>query len=383
MNRPQLTRQLDQQHDLLPLTPLIMGRFYGDGNRLGQRQPDAPKPDYYCPERWIASSTPATNPPGIPGTSLSTCSTLDQQPTLKDLLADPEIGPRLLGPARFEAHHGSFRVLIKLLDAAYPIPFHVHADDRFVASHPDVYPKETFGKDEAYHFLDVSKGNCPYTHVGVYPGVDAKQVIKALKTSTDHVLETSPGALQRYGEGFFVPAGLLHRPGTALTLEIQQPSDVYTMFQLDFGGEPLAPEAIHPGFNSLEEAAKNVINWADNSREGLLESLRLTPKPWPDPVTGGTVEWVFPPEVCGKFSGLRLTVTGRMKFVARECCALYIWRGKGEINGFPVQGGGGRVGTNDEMFVGVRAAEAGIELTNTGDEPLVVFALYAAPVLTD
>ncbi|MCC5831087.1 MAG: hypothetical protein JJU36_16720 [Phycisphaeraceae bacterium] len=380
MNAFDLERRLDAQNDLLPLTPLIMGRFYGDGNRLGQRAQDAPKPPYFTPERWIASSTPAVNPPGIPGSSLSTCPTLDGSPTLKEILADPQLGPRLLGEDRFQRHGGNFQVLIKLLDAAYPIPFHVHADDRFVTANPKVYPAERFGKDEAYHFLDVAKGNCPYTHVGVHPGVGAKEVIDALRTSTDHVIETSPGALQRYGEGFFVPAGMLHRPGTALTLEIQQPSDVYTMFQLDFGGEPLAPEALHPGFESLEEAAERVINWEQNARAGLLDTLRLTPRPWPSPTCGGQVDWVFPPEICAKFSGLRLTVDGTMKFAARDCCALYVWRGRGTINGIEVRGGGGPVGENDELFVGRRAAEGGLELTCTGDEPLVVFALYAAPL---
>jgi hypothetical protein len=38
------------------------------------------------------------------------------------------------------------------------------------------------------------------------------------------------------------------------------------------------------------------------------------------------------------------------------------------------------VGDADEFFVGHAAAARGLELTNTGDGPLVVFALFAARV---
>jgi len=383
MKPQEILAELDRLGDVVRLNPQIVGRFYGDNNRLGQRAADAGKPDYHSPERWIASSTPAVNPPGIPSGGVSTCGepalTDGGKPiALRDLLKTEEVGPRLLGEKRYEAHGRTFRVLIKLLDAVCPIPFHVHADDAFVTANGEVYPNETFGKDEAYHFLDSPKGECPYTHVGLYDGVEARDVIEAMKRGTDHLLELSPGAYQNFGEGFIVKAGLLHRPGTALTLEIQQPSDVYTMFQTDFGGEPLPAEALHPGFDSIEAAAEAVINWDENRQEGLLESVRLRPEPVTPTLDGGQADWIFPPDRSAKFSGMRLTVETDMKLPLNQPCVIYVWRGKGKLNGRVLDGRGGPVGDADEFFVGKDAADAGVDLTNTGDEPLVAFALFAA-----
>jgi hypothetical protein len=256
----------------------------------------------------------------------------------------------------------------------------VHADDEFVGDNPNVYPNEQFGKDEAYHFLDVPKGECSYTHVGLYPGVTAKEVIAAMRRGTDHVLELTPGDLQRFGEGFIVKAGLLHRPGTALTLEIQQPSDVYTFFQTDFGGEPLPEEALYPGFDSIEAAAEGVVNWEENLKEDLLTSVALKPEPVLTEETGGKLEWVFPPEATDKFSGMRLTVDNEMTFRAKSPCVLFVWKGQGTMDDRPIDGGGGPVGKADEFFLGQDAVERGIVFKNTGDEPLIAFALFAQRV---
>lgn len=372
-----LPEQLNQSQDIIPLQPQIVGRFYGDGNRLGQRQAAAPAPAYYSPERWIGSSTPATNPPGIPPGGLSRCAWAPHA-TLKEILAHGELGPRLLGEARF-AKHGEFRVLLKLLDARYPIPFHVHADDRFVSAHPKVYPKERFGKDEAYYFLDAPKGDCPYTHLGLYPGVTPKDVLGAMRRGTDHVIELSPGSLQRFGEGFITRAGLLHRPGTALTLEIQQPSDVYTMFQTDFGGQPLPPVAMHPGFGCAEDAVA-VVNWEENLKPNLLESARLQPRPVTPPIAGGQAHWIYPPDVSQKFSGMRLIVESSMTLKPNQPCLLFVWRGQGTLAGQPIAGGGGPPGKADEFFIGAQAAARGIELANKGAEPLTAFLLFAAAI---
>lgn len=378
MDQVQILQQLDANQDIVRLTPQIVGRFYGDGNRLGQRAPDAPRPPYYQPERWIGSFTPASNPPGIPSGGVSTCANIgDGALALRDLLAMPQVGARLLGEKRFEAHSGEYRVLIKLLDARCPIPFHVHADDHFVSSHPDVYPEERFGKDEAYHFLDVPKGDCPYTHVGLHPGVSAADVVAAMRRGTDHVLELTPGDIQRFGEGFIVRAGLLHRPGTALTLEIQQPSDVYTFFQTDFGGEPLPEEALYPGFDTIEAAAEGVVNWEENLRADLLESVRLKPEPVVTEDTGGQLDWVFPPEASDKFSGMRLTIETEMVFRSKMPCVLFVWKGSGAMDERAIDGGGGPVGNADEFFLGQQAVERGITFKNNGDQPLVAFALFA------
>ncbi|MCX5660232.1 MAG: hypothetical protein NTW19_10990 [Planctomycetota bacterium] len=384
MTTPATKTRLDELQDIIRLEPQLVGRFYRDGNRMGQSKPGEPARAYNVPERWIGSSTVAANPPSIPPGGLSRCAELGEpgaRPTLKELLADPEAGPRCLGEARHKKHGGTFRVLIKILDARDTIPFHVHADDVFVATHPAVYPREQFGKDEAYHFLDVPKGACPYTHVGLHDGVKAKEMIAAMRRGTDHVLELSPSALQRLGEGMSVKAGLLHRPGTALTLEVQQPSDVYTFYQTEFGGEPMLDAVMHPGFASLEEAAERVIRWEANWAKDLHESIRLKPSPILQMTgSGGVGEWVFPPGTLNKFSGMRLTVTGRMTFKVEQPCLLFVWKGRGLMDGRSIDGGGGPPGQADEFFLGQNAVKRGLEFHNLGPDPLVLFAIFAAPI---
>ena len=48
---------------------------------------------------------------------------------------------------------------------------------------------------------------------------------------SDLILRHARAELQVPGEGFHVPSGVLHAPGTALTLELQEDSDVLAMFQ--------------------------------------------------------------------------------------------------------------------------------------------------------
>lgn len=376
--------RLDRLADVIRLEPQIVGRFYGDGNRLGQRLPGARSPAYFKPERWIGSSTRAVNPPTIPSGGVSRCEGLTsrgEKVALRDLLADPDVGPRLLGEKRHAKHAGEFRVLLKILDALHPIPLHVHADDEFVRSHRGVYPAERFGKDEAYYFLERPKGHCPYTHVGVWPGVGVRQLLAARKRGTDHLLELTRPAYQEFHHGMLVRAGLLHRPGTALTLEIQQPSDVYTMVQTDFGGQPLHPAALHPGFKSIEAAAEGVVNWKMNLRPTIVDECTLKPVPIKGELArGGSAEWIYPPDKCEKFSGLRVGVHTRVTLRFEAPFLLFAWEGEGALDGRRVDGGRGAAGHHDEFFVGEAAARRGVEVVNTGKEPLTAFAIFAAPV---
>lgn len=380
MNVKKSEESLDRQQDIVRLAPQIIDRFYADFNRLGQRPADSASNTGNQSERWIGSSTKVACTKPEDSAGLSTCPDLENI-TLKALLADEQTGPRLLGPERFTKHKGSLRVLIKLLDAASPIPLHVHANDAFVQKNPEIYPNEQFGKDEAYHFLDAPKGPCAYTHLGLHAGVDAKTLIAAMRKGTDHVVELSPAVPQQFGEGYMVKAGLMHRPGTALTLEIQQPSDVYALFQTDILNKPLPAEMLHPGFESIEAAAEAIVEWEENASPKLLSKNLLRPTEASGfAQEGGKTEWIFPPGASTKFSGLRITVESAVTLKVKQPMVLYVWKGKGTLNGRPIDGRGGPAGTSDEFFIGVNAAKAGLEITNSSDTPLVAFALFAQSI---
>ena len=344
---------------ILKLEPQYVHRFYADLNRLGQRRLKRTKRQS-IPERWIGSSVRAANARSMPGGGLSMLAGAKRPIALRDAIrAAPE---RMLGPELAGAHGAEFRVLVKILDPGEPIVFHLHATDAQVHAMPEHFRGHRFGKDEAYYFLDCDpKGPMPYTHAGLHQGVTRRDLSDAVRRGPRHALELSPGFHQECGYGFFVPAGVPHRPGTALTLEVQQPSDVYTLLS------SMSSRQMHPGFSSMDEALE-LVDIDESRRVGALTSNRLTPTV-EHTGGGGEIATIFPEAVCGKFAGQRARVSRSMTYAQRAPFVLLVWRGRGTLNGR-------RVARGDEFFVAHDTARRGVELVNTGDEMLEAFTFF-------
>jgi hypothetical protein len=358
---------LKRSEGVLKLKPSFVHRFYPDLNRLGQRRlkRDARQ---FIPERWIASTIAAANHPSLPKGGLSMIDGLRQPLALRDAIrAAPE---EMLGPELLAAHGGEFRVLVKLLDPGEPIYLHFHATDAQVKRMPRRFPGQRFGKDEAYYFLEVPKGPMPYTHVGLYDGVRRRDLLAAVKRGPEYALELSPPLYQQYETGFFVPAGVPHRPGTALTLEIQQLSDVSTMLATHAGGKVLPPEQIHPGFKSMEQASA-LIDFKVSRAVAMIDQNRLIPRAESSTVAADVVS-TFPQEICRKFSGQRVRVRSRITYRRELPFAMLIWRGRGRIQGRAIRAG-------EEFFVAHRAARSGIEIESAGRAPLELFTFWPVP----
>jgi len=60
----------------------------------------------------------------------------------------------------------------------------------------------------------------------------------------DLILQHSRAYLNVAGEGFFLPSGVLHAPGTALTIELQEDSDVFAMLQALNTGKIISKELL-------------------------------------------------------------------------------------------------------------------------------------------
>jgi hypothetical protein len=102
----------------------------------------------------------------------------------------------------------------------------------------------------------------------------------------------------------------------------------------------------------------------------LLERCRLLPQPIAKTrQKGGQEWWIFPPSVTTKFSGKRLVVTGIFESVEGDPYALFVWQGKGKLNGKPIKAG-------DEFFVGYSAATQPHRFECVSTEPLEVFKLF-------
>jgi hypothetical protein len=150
---------------------------------------------------------------------------------------------------------------------------------------------------------------------------------------------------------------------------VQQPSDVYTLLETHSDGRPLSPQQIHPGFPDLATALR-FLDFRTAQDPDLLERCRLLPQPITEThQKGGQEWWIFPPSVTTKFSGKRLVVTGIFESVEGDPYALFVWRGKGKLNGKPIKAG-------DEFFVGYSAATQPHHFECVSTEPLEVFKLF-------
>lgn len=352
---------------LLPLKPCLVGRGYRGGGRLAGKGPGMVRrrDGKYLVERWIASSTGVGWGAADADEGRSYLAGFRPVLRLKDALAClPEF---LLGSRRAAAHDGEFRVLTKVLDPYDPIGFHFHQSDAYVRANPGRFPTERFGKDEAYYFLPGPKGAWPYTHVGILPDVSTEELIRAMQAGREALLDISPYILQRQDTGFFVPAGMVHSPGTMLTLEVQQPSDVGGGFGLSL------PETVSRA--EREAAARGIFDQIDLDlcrMPDLLQRYALQPETAGPEVAGIRQWWIMPPRITRKFSAKHVLCAGSCTWREQDCFALYAWAGQGRINGQEIQ-------AQQEFFVPSATAATGLHM-EPGPSGLEAFAIFAETV---
>lgn len=365
MSKSDIRELIAHREGILKLSPTFVHRFYLDFDRLDQNKLKR-RAGETIPERWIGSSIEAINPPPLPSGGLSM---LADDATVSLRAAIQAAPQEMIGEKLLAKHGPEFRVLVKILDPGEPIVFHLHATDAQVKRFPNNFRGHRFGKDEAYYFLESprGKGVMPYTHVGLHQGVTRRELARTVRAGRDYALELSPVFYQEYESGFFVPAGVPHSPGTTLTLEIQQPSDVYTLLETRAAGKEMPPQQIHPGFKSLDEAF-GLIDMKLSEKVGKLDANRLRPEVI-ESSRSGEVAWIFPTKICRKFGGKRIRINSRLTYRENQPFTLLIWQGRGKLNGRPIRAG-------EEFFITAGAAQAGIELESTGEQRIEAFTFF-------
>lgn len=369
MDRTALDRTLDACADVIPLKPSFVARtFYPGLGRLGLSDPDAGSRGSYC-ERWIGSSVQADNAEFVEGEGMSTFTLADGSPArLADALQ--LAGERLLGPKHAARTGSRFGLLSKVLDIGTPIPWHIHARETDARKWWSCR-----GKEEAYYFVETENpGPVPFSHLGVHPDVEASDLLPILERwDDDSVLDLSPAYRLNVGQGFHVPPGIPHAPGTALTLELQEESDVYNFLQAVTCSGKLDRSLMLRGLPDVASVVR-LIDWASSRAPEFYSRHHTKPVHLVDE-DGRRESWVFHPSRTPKFSGKEVRVEPGRSMESREDAAyvLFIWRGSGEAAGNDI------VGANhgcDEFFVGYRAATVPHVIRNTGDTTLVVYKLF-------
>ncbi len=378
---------------LLRLTPTWVPRsFLHPGKRIKL----APT-DWYAlgthrggiDERWLASTTEAANEGRAPDEGLSYCVFEGQRFLLRDVVA--EAGPRVIGTAMWE-QYGRWPVYSKFFDNMGPIPLHMHQQARHAALTGQQ------GKPECYYFppqLNAAENHFDYTFFGLEPGTTKGDVRRSLENwnqGDNGILDLSKAYRLKPGTGWIVPAGVLHAPGSMCTYEPQWGSDVFGMYQSLIEGRQVpwdllvkdVPEDQHHDLDFLVEQ----LDWEKNVDPHFKQHTYV--EPMVDPERSGpgyTDRWID----YGRFDGQQLVSAKELTVMPGAKCVL---KDPGASGWITVQGGG-RMGKLDiqtpvmihfgqepwdEVFITHEAAVAGVEIVNTGGEPLVGLRYFGPAV---
>ena len=379
---PILENAIDAGQGILRLTPTWVPRsFLHPGKRI-KLHPD----DWYAygahrggiDERWFGSTTEAANDGRVWHEGLSFITFAGEQFLLRD--AVEEMGDRLIGASLY-GQYNRWPVYSKFFDNMGPIPHHMHqrAEDAALVGQE--------GKPESYYFspqMNNVDNNFAYTFMGLEPGTTKAQLRKCLEDwdkGDNGILDLSKAYRLQRGSGWLIPPGVLHAPGSLCTYEPQWGSDVFGMFQSLVEGREVPwsllvkdmPEDKHQDLDFII----GQLDWDKNVDTHFKDHNYLEPivaaagDGWQD-------LWIVYGLVDGKqlFSARELTLEPGAKCRLTDAGA----------SGWITVQGTGRIGnhnletpamvrfgqeTEDEVFITHEAATAGVEIENTGSEPLV------------
>ena len=378
-----LDTELGKNDGLVRLRPAWVARgFLAPGRRLGLPEDRYPVGDrgFIC-ERWLGSETEAENKIKLENEGLSFLGIEGQDVLLRDAVATC---PALIMGEDYSRTHRSLGRLAKIYDFNSRIFFHYHqteADARKVGRN---------SKEEAYFFPEnVDMGRHPETFFGVHPYIvrENRQIEILLpylqRWDSDLILKHSRAYLNAPGDGFHVPAGVLHAPGTALTIELQEPSDVMGVLQAVVDGVRVPKRLLLNHVSGAERdrlgerAALDQVLWEENGDPLFYEHHHTPPVPIALDAPGASASWIY--YNTPKFSGKRFVLTPGAELVDRERGVhnILVWRGSGRMESLEI--GGGHFGL-DEVLVPHEKALAGVRYRNTGSTDLEVLAFFSPDI---
>lgn len=381
---------LEQGEGILKLAPTWVPRSFCIPGRRIKLHPN----DYYAfganrggiDERWLASTTKADNGPlTTPNEGLSYVvygnASSPKRVLLRDLVA--ELGAELVGNKLWD-EHGGWPMYSKFFDNQGALPHHLHHMPKHAAA---VGQKH---KPEAYYFppqLNNHRGDFPLTFFGLEPGTtldDVKACLGVWNKGDNHITDLSRAYNLVPGEGWYVPTGLLHAPGSLCTYEPQWSSDVFAMFESLVNDQPVdwsllvkdVPEAQHHDLDYIT----SLIDWEANTLPNVKEVYHRPPQPvapLDDMRAAGFEErWV----VYGNeyISAKELTVLPGRSVIVKDNgpYGVIVMQGRGGLGRWDTEASTlihfGQL-TQDEFFVSEKAAQEGVEVKNfSSSDPLVM-----------
>ena len=388
--REVVEKALSSGNGILRLEPAWVARdFLPPGRRLGLKESEyaVGERGFIC-ERWIGSITKADNRIGPPDEGMSYLALDGHRVTLH--AAVEAAGDLVMGAAYAKTHKNLGR-LAKIFDYGERLPYHIHQ------SQEDMARQGKNSKEEAYYFPEgVDMGKHPETFFGVHPSiVENKQqdllLPDLVEWKDDRILRHARAYLQWPGEGFHLPAGGLHAPGTALTIELQENSDVFAMLQAQIGAYHISKDLLWKDVlpedrqKLGERAVLNQVDWILSGDPYFYENRHTSAQPVAGTKQAGGEEfWIYYNTT--KFSGKKLVVKPGKTFTSldRGVYNILVWRGKGRYDGHEVEAGNfGLDACLDELLVTHEKAVTPIPVENTGSQDLVLFKFFGPDINPD
>jgi hypothetical protein len=165
---------------------------------------------------------------------------------------------------------------------------------------------------------------------------------------------------------------VLHAPGTALTIELQEDSDVFAMLQALVAGKIISKDLLYKDVR---------IDWEVSGDPYFYENRHISPQLIEAAEQeGGEERWIYYNTT--KFSGKRLVVKPGQSFtsVDKGVYNILVWRGRGRYAGHEIEAG--NFGW-DELLVSHAKATEPIEVENTGPEDLMIFKFFGPDINLD
>jgi len=381
-----IEKAIEEQNGILRLEPALVARdFLPPGRRLGLPEQLYELGDRggIC-ERWLASTTEADNRVKVPNEGLSFLALESKERiTLKE--AVKVSADTILGNEYAASHPRGLDRLAKVFDYKYRIPYHVHQ----MKHHAALVGRNP--KEEAYFFPEgVDMGLEPETYLGVHPYIVEEKKYDILlpylqSWDSDLILQHSKAYKLFHEDGWHIPSGILHAPGSALTIELQEDSDVLAMLQAKVGGGiTISKELLFKDVraedrqNHGERIILDMIDWKTNGDHYFYENHHTPPIVINDnQQSGGKEYWTF--YNTNTFSGKKLIVRPKQKFTSRDegVYSLFVWRGNGTFDGHQIEGGNMEL---DELLVCHEKAITPVIIENTGQQDLVIFKFFGPDV---
>ena len=382
-----IEKALEKGNGILRLRPAWVARdFLPPGKRLGLKEEEYEAGERgWVSERWLASTTSADNRIGPEDEGLSY---IDLDDGNKIILRDAVsyAGDLIMGKKYAKNHNGLGR-LAKIYDFADRIPYHIHQmkkDAELVGANP---------KEEAYFFLEnIDTGAHPETFFGVHPYIVEQKKYDLLLPyledwNSNLILKHARAYLNAPGEGFHLPAGILHAPGTALTLELQEDSDVFAFLQALVAGKIISKDLLYKDVSKenreryKERAVLNQIDWKSCGDPYFYENHHLEPKLVKESEQeGGYEQWIYYNTT--KFSGKKVKVRPGCSFSTSEkgVYNIFVWKGSGTFDGHKIEKGNFKC---DELLVSYEKAIKPLLIENTGTEDLELIKFFGPDINID